>query len=436
LGVVFLWPGDVAFIEDAADEVIDLTGPVAATMANVVGKFGAEYLKAYGKKMPWTHRNAIDAIGRCRTPRAGGEVVACSACGSQSYVFRSCRHRSCTKCNRHKGQEWYEARQSELLPTPYFHIVFTVPEELRRVIRTHQVKVYPELMRAAAETLKDIGANPAHLGGEIAVMAVLHTWTRTLEYHPHVHCLVPSGFLDADGRWHEVKRPWFAPGETLAEVFRAKLCAGMRKVVDGLQLPGSIHHKPWVVHVDRPVDGRDRVLQYLSRYVHRGPMSDSRILRVDDEHVTFKYQDKDRRKKPKTMQLKGREFLRRFLQHVTPKGFHRVRYYGLWGKANRRRLQALRAELLAAKELDAGATTSSSAIPEHQPTACKEKKCPMCDSGGLYRLGIFFRRGEVPPALRLAAGNGRRIRVPFPEVAAYIAAWRRAHPRPATTAPS
>lgn len=423
-------------LEYATEEVIDMTGVVTPTMASVIGNFAAEYLKAYGKRMPQRHRHAIDALGRCRTARAGGEVVLCTACGSQSYVFHSCRHRSCTKCNRLKGQEWFEARQSELLPVPYFHIVFTVPEELRRLIRSHQVKVYAVLMRAAADTLKEIAANPKHLGGEIGVMAVLHTWTRQLEYHPHVHCLVPSGFVDAEGRWHEVSRPWFAPGETLAKVFRAKLCAGMRKVVEGLQLPGSIHHKPWVVHVDRPVDGRDRVLQYLSRYVHRGPMSDSRIEEVDSEYVTFKYQDKDRRKSKK-MRLKGREFLRRFLQHVMPKGFHRARYYGLWGKANRARLKALRAELLAAKGQDATAPTGSSAVSAHQPTACKEKKCPMCDAGGLCPLGRFFGRGEYPPPLLLASGKGRRrIKVPFPRVEAYIAAWRRANPRPATTAPS
>ena len=374
--------------------------------------------------MPWMHRRALEAIEICRTPRAGGQVVRCSDCGDESYVWGSCRNRACTRCAGHKAEEWLAARRAELLPVRHFHVVFTVPEELRRVFRKGQGPVYSALMRAATSTLMEVAADPNQLGGEIGILAVLHTWTRTLEYHPHVHCLVPAGYVDSHDVWHEVDSPWLVAHEILAKVFRAKLCALLRTVVPGLQLPGSIFHIPWVVHVERPLHGHEVVLEYLARYVHRGPISDSRLVSMDAESVQLKYRDKTRRGW-KVMKLKGREFLRRMLQHVLPKGFHRVRYYGLWSRRRRPRLLALRAELRARTPEVA---TASRRAPR------RECRCPSCDSNNLG-IVAFFRRGETPPTLK-------RPNSPVPTVPpgtpmrpsdyhALTAKWARPDPPPA-----
>ena len=360
-------------------------------MADVIGRFGPSYRASYDKAMLPSHREALESLAVCRTPAAGGQVVRCADCGTESYVWRSCRNRACTKCTRLKGEDWLQARRAELLPVPYFHIVFTVPESLRRTFRKHQEALYSAIMASSSETLTEVARDPRHLGGDIGVMAVLHTWTRTLEYHPHVHCLVPAGYLDSQGGWHEVSRPWLAPHEVLANVFRAKLCAKMRAAVPRLQLPGSAYSKPWVVHVDLPLHGKDVVLTYLARYVHRGPMSESRLLSMDDKFVTFKYRDRER-KDWKVMTLKGREFLRRYLQHVLPKGFHRVRYYGFWATAKRPQLKILRAKLVSEAGRREGAAAAA-------PVARRECRCRACDSN---RVSIvrFFGRGDPIPQLR------------------------------------
>lgn len=373
-------------------------------MAGVVRQFGPSYLARFGKSMPGSHLTAMRAIERCRTPVLGGHVVECDRCRVQDYAYHSCRHRSCPKCMQQKGEEWFEARRQELLPVPYFHVVFTVPEKLRWIIRRHQRVLYPVLLQAAAETLLEIGADPKHVGGTIGLMTVLHTWTRTLEYHPHVHCLVPAGYVDPNGAWHAVKRPWLAPDKVLANVFRGKLCAMIRAAVDGLQLPGSVFHTSWVVHVDIPKHGTDTVLEYLSRYVHRVALSDHRILEVNDKQVFFKYRDRER-KNWKTMRLAGHEFLRRFLQHVWPKGFHKVRYYGLWSRKSQAQLAAIRQQLLAAGNAKAAATT-----PAPKPTLGTEPatprwlQCPHC-SGGRRIILCRFSAGSMPPPLRSASSD-------------------------------
>ena len=366
-------------------------------MATVIRRFGPAYMARFGRSMPLAHRNAMYAIEACRTPALGGHLVRCEACSVQEFVYHSCRHRACPKCGQLQAQEWLDARRHELLPVPYFHIVFTVPKQLRRFIRTHQKSLYPALIKAAARTLTEVASDPRHLGGTIGVMAVLHTWTRTLEYHPHVHCLVPAGCVDEAGAWQNPSRPWLAPHEVLANVFRAKLCAMMRAVVPGLQLPGSVFTTQWVVHVDQPKHGTDVVLKYLARYVHRVALSDHRILKVTATHVVFKYRDRERREWQR-MTLRGREFLRRFLQHVWPKGFHKVRYFGLWSRASHAQLMVLRQKLI-----DENANNAPAPAPTITPGTITSDMprwlmCPHCKTGHRVILAHFMR-GAIPDSL-------------------------------------
>jgi hypothetical protein len=285
-------------------------------------------------------------------------------------------------------------------------VVFTVPQALRRHIRTHQFKLYGTMMKAVAETLKYLAEESEdwNLGGRIGFMSVLHTWTRTLEYHPHVHCLVPAGALLADGTWREVDRPWLAPSWALANVFRATFCRMIRAEVPGLQLPGSIFTTPWVVHCDKPVGRTDNVLGYLGRYVNRGPLSESRILKVTKKEVTFKYRDRTRLHW-QTMTLKGSEFLRRYLQHITPKGFHKVRYYGFWAKNARDKLKAIRQQLEAQGQGEVAGVAQT-----HAPQPAEEgRKCPVCKAGRLCVV-TAWRRGEPPPSINLH----RKVPTPLP----------------------
>jgi len=332
-------------------------------MASVVERFGQAYRARHGSSMPDAHRDAMTAILLCRTPALGGHLLECDHCKTRDFAYHSCRHRACTKCSGAATQKWLDARRDEILPVPYFHVVFTLPEKLRRIIRKHQRELYPVLLDVVGKTLREV-AKTEH-GGTIGAMLVLHTWAKTLVYHPHVHCLIPAGHIDADGKWHEVNRPWFAHHGILADVFRAKLVKALRKAVPSLHLPGSIFHTNWVVHVDQPKHGTDAVLKYLARYVHRVALTDHRVV--------FKYRTKDH-KKWRIMKLAGHEFLRRFLQHVLPKNLHKVRYFGFWSRGKRPELRKLRRDLLAQKGIQ----------PDANPTETKDiphwLKCPKCNA--------------------------------------------------------
>lgn len=345
-------------------------------MAHVLARFGPAYLARYRASMPQPHLDAMERMLACRTLARGGHLLQCVECGAKDFAFHSCGHRVCPKCSGAQGQTWLDERREELLPVSYFHVVFTVPDALRRIIRTHQRVLFPLLLKVVGETLIEVGRT--QLGGMIGAMMVLHTWTRTLEYHPHVHCLIPAGYLDAEGQWHGVSRSWFAPHNVLALVFRAKLAAQMRAVVEGLQLPGSIFHTPWVVHVDQPYHGVDTVLRYLARYIHRGPLSERRILEVSSTHVTFQYRDRERTAW-KTMRLSGFEFLRRFLQHVLPKHLHKVRYIGFWRRSNRPQLRELRQTLLGKAGLPTAAPTTESPDADGEQGVPAWLRCPHCD---------------------------------------------------------
>lgn len=376
---------------------------IEPSMAGVIKQFGPSYLTCFDRSIPASHFQAMMAIERCRTPALGGQVLQCSSCKVQDYAYHSCRHRSCPRCMAQEGAQWFEARVSELLPVPYFHVVFEVPTELHRIIRAHKRTLYPVLMSAAAGALQQVGADPKYFGGTIGVMATLHTWSRTLIYHPHVHCLVPAGAIDEQGRWQAAKRANLAPEELLAKLFQAELCRMANAAIKGLQLSGSNLGSGWKVYVDTPKHGTETVLRYLSRSLYRGPLSDHDIVEVTDHDVTFQYRDRDRRN-VRTMRLGGHEFLRRFLQHVWPDRIHKVRYFGLWSRKCRPQLEALRQQLLAAAPVPAPAEVSvaGNAVAP-LPNLPSWLKCPHCS--GQRVVLCDFGPGRSPPPLPIRLPN-------------------------------
>jgi hypothetical protein len=372
-------------------------------VAAVLRQFGASYVAVNGGRMPARQLKAMRSIELCQTAALGGHVVECTGCRVQDYVFHSCQHRSCPRCMKGQKEKWLEARRGEFLPVPYFHIVFSVPKALHGLIRTHARTLYPLLIRAAAHAVLEVGGAPQHLGGTLGVMATLHTSTRTLMYYPHVHCLVPAGSVDAQGQWHAATRPQLAPGKALADAFRTKLGALMVDAVEGLQLLGSVPRSSWEVYVDQPEHGAETVLRYLADSLYRGALSDYHILDVTDTHVVFKYRDRDRRKW-RTMQVNGHEFLRRLLQHVWPERIHKVRYFGLWSRKFRPQLEALRQELVTAASAVAPVPMTSppnpASVPHCDPDLPHWLQCPHCS--GRRIIISRFARGTRPPPLRTA----------------------------------
>jgi predicted RNA-binding Zn-ribbon protein involved in translation (DUF1610 family) len=331
----------------------------------------------------------------------GGELYSCPDCGEFVYRYHSCRNRACPKCHTEQTKTWLEARHEELIDSAYFHVVITVPSELRRLIRSHQRELYDVLLRAAYEALQDLAWDRKYLGGELAAVCVLHTWTRTLEYHPHVHLLVPGVGLDRKGKLRRARQSFFVPHRALAKRFAGKFLAQAKVALPaGTVVPRA--RKKWVAFVKATVDG-GRVLDYLARYVFRQAITNRRILSMDNGRVRFRYQD-SRTHKWKALELDAGEFIRRFLQHVLPARLHKIRYSGLWHPRRRSQLQALKA--LAAAEHSQTKPTNTSEKPRAKEPAPRFK-CPRCGCDRLAFLGRLRRshtscifETRAPPRLR------------------------------------
>jgi hypothetical protein len=318
------------------------------TLADVVRQHGPAYRERFGATLLPSHARAMRDIVGCRTAAIGAHVLECVDCGERHLVFHSCKSRACARCGGERARNWVERQREQLLPVPYFHVVFTVPAELRGLVRTHQKKLIRVLFRAAFESLAALCADPRHLGGAIGALAVLHTWTRTLGWHPHMHLLVPGGALSQSGTWLVARRgrkkqhePFLVPVRALSEKFWGRFLALARKAVPNATFPDMPREKKWVVHIKSVLHGPERVLEYLGRYIHRTALSDRAIVACDERQVTFRYHD-NRDGRRKLMTLPGEAFLRRFLQHVPPRGLHRVRAFGLLHPSRRvtlRRLQ-------------------------------------------------------------------------------------------------
>lgn len=351
---------------------------------------GPEYLARFGDRMLPSHRHALDDLVACRTAAMGGQVLGCQACGHHQYVYHSCRNRACPQCHEAQTRDWLAARARELLPVPYFHLVFTLTGQLRQLAASEQSAVLGALMTAAAEALQKLARDPRFAGGKIGILAVLHTWTRALAWHPHVHLLVPGLVLLPDRQWRVLAGNFLVPVRALSPIFRAKFAAQVRRRLPETKLPDRVFEKDWGVFCRGCAEGPKRVLDYLARYVCRGPLTGRRLESAGPGRVRLHYRHRDTGK-PCTAHFTTTEFMRRYLQHTLPQGFHRVRYYGLWAPANRQNLCALQLQMAPGLRERAEALVQASA-----PASAPARVCPRCGSTSFVLLSRW-RRGDSPP---------------------------------------
>ena len=387
---------------------------VKVELAEVFARHGAAFRSA-NRLIPVQYR-AMAAIEACRTERLGGHVECCDACGALRYHYHSCRNRHCPKCQTLAKERWLEARRAELLPVPYFHVVFTLPHELNALAQGNPRVLYALLFESVSATLIEFGANPRWLGGEIAATLVLHTWGQTLSQHLHLHCLIAGGALGANGQWVHPRKGFLFPVKALSQVFRGKFLAalGRRFNAGELQLAAStaeladpvaqhrfiaqFRDNDWVVYAKQPFGGPQQVLDYLGRYTHRVALSNNRLVSVNDTHVRFRYKDYAHGNRRKVLALEAHEFIRRFLLHVLPTGFMRIRHYGLI--ANRTKAEKL-----------AAARTALDHQPAPQPSQAESveafwlrvanldlHQCPHCHAGRMLVIGpLIAASARAPP---------------------------------------
>jgi Putative transposase/Transposase zinc-binding domain len=354
-------------------------------VADILRVAGSSFVKRHGSHLASQHRKVMDGIVRCRTAALGGHRDRCSGCGHQAISYNSCRNRHCPKCQGNARARWLAARSAELLPVSYFHIVFTLPHELSALVLQNKSLLYDLLFRASAATVLEVARNPKHLGADVGLLSVLHTWGQNLQHHPHVHCVVPGGGLAPDGyRWVAASSRFFLPVRVLSRVFRGKFTAELKQLLlqGKLQFHGSLQElaaperfqhflrrlfiKDWVVYAKPPFGGAEHVLHYLARYTHRVAISNHRLVSFKDDQVSFRWKDYAAGSKQKVMTVSADEFLRRFLIHVLPKGLVRIRHFGLF--ANRKRS----ASLLRCRVL------LNATAPPPQPAPKAQIKCPLC----------------------------------------------------------
>jgi hypothetical protein len=363
-------------------------------LADVVRRHGPAYLRRHGDAMPPSHRRALEDILRCHTAAAGGSLYRCGPCGEERFAYHRCGNRACGRCGHPQAQAWLERQQEQLLAgVPYFLVTFTVPEELRPLFRQHQRLLYGLLLRESAATLQEIAAKPRHFGGSLAMLGVLHTWTRQLVYHPHVHYVVPGVALAPDGTLAFGASPeFFLPVQVLSARFRSRMRQALQALAPELlaRVPGKTWRKGWVVH-SQPAGSGEKALQYLSRYVFKTAISSARLLWQDDERVAFSWRDSATREE-RTCVLAADEFLRRFLQHVLPRRFRRVRTYGWLSPAAKLRKSQVHALLGTDRspQNQPGRESHASPARRHRPV---QFLCPHC-SRPMARIGEL---GRAPP---------------------------------------
>ncbi|MGH7171631.1 MAG: IS91 family transposase [Gemmataceae bacterium] len=385
-------------------------------VADIFRRYGDGFRVAqHGRLLP-DQRRVMAAIEACRTAALGGHVEQCDGCGMVRIAYNSCRDRHCPKCQGLARAQWLADRQADLLPVPYFHVVFTVPAPIAAIALQNKAVVYDVLLKAAAETIRVIAADPQHLGAETGMIAILHTWGQTLTHHPHAHCVVPGGGLAPDGRWVGCRANFFLPVRVLSRLYRRLFLQRLQAAFDrgelqffgnlaGLMEPVAFarHLAPlrkveWIVYAKRPFGGPQQVLEYLGRYTHRVAIANSRLLACEDAHVRFRWKDYRANNKSKVMTLDAHEFIRRFLLHVLPKGFRRIRHFGFLANACRAaKLRAIRAALQAPEPT---AIVKPADYRERYAifTGHRIDLCPIC-GGCMVEIGLWPRS----PARRRAA---------------------------------
>ena len=387
-------------------------------VADVFRRYGAAYRQQHAGSLSRGQRRVMSAIELCRTAALGGHLEECDCCGHQRPAYHSCRNRHCPKCQSLARAQWLKDRQAELLPVEYFHVVFTVPEEIAALAYQNKEVVYGILFRATAETLRTLAADPQHLGAEIGFFAVLHSWGQNLLHHPHLHCVVPGGGLAPDGkRWIACRPGFFLPVNVLSCLFRrlfldylqAAFEQGQRHFFSSLERlrdPHAFAHYlaplrqiDWVVHAKPPFGGPEQVLNYLGRYTHRVAISNNRLLDIEDGKITFRWKDYRHNDRPRVMTLEADEFIRRFLLHVLPDGFQRIRHYGFLAHRYRKAKLALCRQLL-------GVALTAVVKRQDQPdyrdlyeklTGRSLRECPVCHAGHMVVIASLPASGRPPP---------------------------------------
>lgn len=365
---------------------------MALELADILREYGAAYRQKYASKLLPSHRQAMLAIERCRTPLLGGRVYHCVSCQEFQFSYHSCRNRHCPKCQHEQTQDWLEVQRELLLPVPYFMLTFTLPSELRELARSNQKLIYSLLFRASAEAAQKLAQDPRYIGGQIGLVGVLHTWTRNLFYHPHVHYLAPSGGLEADGKtWLHARNHFFLPVKALSKLFRTAFQRSLQKTTLFAQIPAQVWRKDWVVHCKTVGDGQ-AALKYLAPYIHRVAISNRRLISIqhrgsmEASQITFQYRASDTGQL-KLCTLSVECFLHRFLQHVLPSGFVKVRYYGFFGATLRSRLVHLQQHLSPGSDPKQPDETSQQTV---QPETFQKIICPKC------RQPMLFQRDLLP----------------------------------------
>jgi len=362
-------------------------------LADIFRRHGADY-RAQHQLLP-SQLRAMQDIERCRTAYFGGHLKQCDHCGRQLYAYHSCRNRHCPKCHADQTQRWLAQQQTRLLSCPYFLLTFTLPQELRPLAFAHQRKVYGLLMRSAAAALQQLAHDPRYLGGRLGCLAVLHTWTRAMLYHPHLHLLVTGAALSPDGKaWLPARHAnYLVPVQALSRIFRAKFCAALKRADLLDDVPHAVWRKDWVVHCQPAGQGRE-VLNYLARYIFRVALSNSRLERLDQGQVTFRYRD-NRSQQLRRSTLPAEQFIHRFLLHTLPRGCAKVRYYGLYAPASRHQLQQARS-LLSVPTTNAPVEARPHQPPSAPLTDTETARCPFCRQGHLVQLAVLPPQREPP----------------------------------------
>jgi Putative transposase/Transposase zinc-binding domain len=389
-------------------------------VADVFRRYGAAYRQKHAGSLSRGQRRVMSAIELCRTAALGGHLEQCDSCGHRRPAYHSCRNRHCPKCQSLARAQWLQDRQAELLPVEYFHVIFTVPEEIAAIAYQNKEVVYGILFRATAETLRTIAGDPKHLGVEIGFLAILHTWGQNLLFHPHLHCVVPGGGISPDGRrWIACRRNFFLPVRVLSCLFRRLFLEHLQAAFDHgqLQFFGALERlrEPrafaqylaplkkvdWVVYAKPPFGGPEHVFNYLGRYTHRVAISNNRLLDIDNGKVTFSWKDYRDHDRQKIMNLDADEFIRRFLLHVLPDGFQRIRHYGFLGHRYRQAKLTLCRRLLGVVR-----PLTSPASPQDKPdyrdlyeklTGKSLRECPLCHAGHMVAIAVLPAADRAPP---------------------------------------
>lgn len=386
-------------------------GQCRLEVADIFREYGKEYRKVY--HLPAAHTKVMNLITCCRTSSLGGHLEKCNQCGYETIAYNSCRNRHCPKCQFLVKERWLVARESELLPVPYYHIVFTIPDLLNKLVLVNKRTLYNILFKSASETLLTLGKDPKHMGAGIGLIAILHTWGQNLMDHPHLHCVVPGGGLSPDGkRWIYPKKAkyncfhgkdFFIHVNVISDLFKKKFLYYLKKAyrnnelkcigrVEELGCPrafqkllNELYEKKWVTYCKRPFGGPKQVLDYLGRYTHRIAISNNRIKRIENGKVIFEWKDNRDNGKRKEMALTPVEFIRRFMLHLLPEGFFKIRYYGILSSRNKKRLLKICREILGEEKENADNKC------EQAITRLNKWVCPKCKVGVIHVKNINMR---------------------------------------------